>query len=718
VAKGFLLPQEAAHQLIIYSWVLPLGSGIRPRRDVLGNPLCRGTIGQRTSEKGGKVKKVFFFILAIVAFDGLNLLAEDVEIERIVVTADRYAQSMSKVAASVSIISEEDIQSSSAQTIPDLLRTQEGIVVRDYYGSGSKVSVDLRGFGETSGSNSLVLVDGRRINEIDLSGVDWTQIPVDAVERIEIMRGPGSVLYGDNAVGGVVNIITKTGKGKPAFELTSSAGSYQMEKQQISVSGSENKLSYFANAIRQSTNGYRNNSYYDADYFSGKLAYELSEIINLSLSGGFHDADYGLPGALRASELLTCSRRDSKFVDDDAGEKDFYISLDEKTKIFDNDELNLSASFRSRYLDTYWGTGGYGMNSSRIDTIGVCPKLVLNSKILSKSNALIMGFDFYRTDSVMNDFSSSGSQTGDADVDKESYGAYLQDKFSLTDKLYLNAGYRFENAKYTFRYHDLTHSFTDIDDFAEFEMNLFNFGVNYNYKTQSKIFFNAGKGFRLPATEEFVLYDFSAFPFGRRINQDLRAQESWDFEIGLDHHLNPKLNISATAFLMKIENEIYYNPLLYQNENYDKTQRQGIELGFKYKAMDNLDLSGNYSFVQALFIEGAFDNNQIPAVPRHKASLSLKWKIIRGCQMNTVLNYTGKQYFISDQANAYPQMPDFVTVDTKVSILLGKLTLFTGINNIFDEEYSEYGVISTTFNESGYYPAPGRNFIFGGTLKF
>ena len=84
-----------------------------------------------------------------------------------------------------------------------------GVVVRDFYGTGKTASVDIRGFGETAPLNVLVLVDGRRVNEIDLSGTDWTQIPIDQIERIEIVRGAGSVLYGDNAVGGVINIITK-----------------------------------------------------------------------------------------------------------------------------------------------------------------------------------------------------------------------------------------------------------------------------------------------------------------------------------------------------------------------------------------------------------------------------------------------------------------------------------------------------------------------------
>ena len=139
----------------------------------------------------------------------------------VVVTGTRTAEEIQKVPASISVITAADIQRSSAKTAVDLLRREEGIVVRDLLGNGKAAQVDLRGFGETASSNTLVLVDGRRTNEIDLSGVDWAQIPVEQIERIEVLRGPGSVLYGDNAAAGVINIITKS----PAKKFTAGGAS-------------------------------------------------------------------------------------------------------------------------------------------------------------------------------------------------------------------------------------------------------------------------------------------------------------------------------------------------------------------------------------------------------------------------------------------------------------------------------------------------------------
>src|SRR5512143_3858269 len=137
----------------------------------------------------------------------------EVLMEQVVVTATRYEEALSNVPANVSVIEEREIANSTAKDIPNLLRMHGGLQVTDVTGNGRSYRVDLRGFGETAQSNTLVLVDGRRINQADLSGTDWTLIPLDRVKRIEIIRGArGSVLYGDNASGGVINIITKEGE--------------------------------------------------------------------------------------------------------------------------------------------------------------------------------------------------------------------------------------------------------------------------------------------------------------------------------------------------------------------------------------------------------------------------------------------------------------------------------------------------------------------------
>src|SRR3990172_6389395 len=148
------------------------------------------------------------FALLITCLSTKSFAQEKVEtLPQIVVTATRYKEEYNFIPLNVTIITEEDIENSTAQFIPDLLRTQADIKVSDIAGNRRSYNVDIRGFGETGVLNTLVLIDGRRVNQVDLSGTDWTQIPLDRVKRIEVIRGGrGSVLYGDNAAGGVINI--------------------------------------------------------------------------------------------------------------------------------------------------------------------------------------------------------------------------------------------------------------------------------------------------------------------------------------------------------------------------------------------------------------------------------------------------------------------------------------------------------------------------------
>ncbi|MDP8259531.1 MAG: TonB-dependent receptor plug domain-containing protein, partial [Candidatus Gygaella obscura] len=306
------------------------------------------------------LKLVVLLLIFCLVVSGVSIAEEPIELQRIIITPNRFSQEFSESAAEITIISEEDIKNCGSQNLLDVLRPVKGILVKDYYGTGAKASVDMRGFGETAGNNVLVLVDGRRVNEVDLSGVNWAQIPVDRVKTIEILHGgTGAVLYGDNAVGGVINIITKEGDTDiPEIEIAQTVGSYQFNKQSVNAAGKNDSLSYSLNATRFDTNGYRENSEYRSFDAGVKLKYALTDYLKLKFSANSHEADFGLPGPLSLSDLETYSRRDSKSTEEnnDVGEKDNYIKFGIEGMTFDIGTLNLDFAYRNKLSDTYWGT--------------------------------------------------------------------------------------------------------------------------------------------------------------------------------------------------------------------------------------------------------------------------------------------------------------------------------------------------------------------------
>src|SRR5215213_9424789 len=204
------------------------------------------------------------------------------------------------VGASTSVITAEDIARSPAHSVQEIIAQTPGVQLTSLYGgvNGVKTSVDLRGFGAFATSNTLVLINGRRLNDIDMAGVDFSTIPRDSIERIEITRGnSGAVLYGDNAVGGVINIVLKNGVGGPPVAIRAEAGVGSFNARMASVSATTNfgpwSTSFYGNGIK--SDGYRVNNALDQRNGVGNLNYTTPGLTAfLTLSGD--DQKLGFPG--------------------------------------------------------------------------------------------------------------------------------------------------------------------------------------------------------------------------------------------------------------------------------------------------------------------------------------------------------------------------------------------------------------------------------------
>src|SRR5712691_627663 len=182
--------------------------------------------------------------------------------DAVVITAPRFPEDVRRLPASVTVITAEDISKSAARTIPELLNEQVGFTMKDLFGNNaSNTSIDLRGFGATGPQNTLILLDGRRLNDFDLSGVQWSAIPLSSIERLEILRGTGAVLYGDNASAGVVNIVTRSPlRQGNAVEAFGRAGSYRTLEGQLSGSFATDRLGVNGSMYGYSSDGYRVNN--------------------------------------------------------------------------------------------------------------------------------------------------------------------------------------------------------------------------------------------------------------------------------------------------------------------------------------------------------------------------------------------------------------------------------------------------------------------------
>jgi len=636
---------------------------------------------------------------------------ETVEINEVVVTATRYEEKLTDVPANVSIISESDIQNSTAQNIPDLLRSSAGILVNDIGGNQRNMTVDVRGFGETATLNTLVLVDGRRVNEPDLSGTDWTQIPLDRVRKIEIIRGGrGSVLYGDDASGGVINIITKEGAANKAGAGIA-AGSYDTYKGNAYVSGSSKDLSYSVNASYLSSDGYRTNSDTEAKDVGFDLNYYPGDIVKLNLSSGYHKDDTGLPGALKESDFDNgADRTDTVNPKDFAKYEDYYFKGGPEIYFWGDSVVKLDASFRKRSAKTFASfTGGNFQADSTIDTVSLSPQVLLKNKIGGINNTLTIGLDYEDAkENIENNALFFGNRSiAKYELEKEDKGYYFHDEIGVTESVLISGGYRHDRAGYTFDSKSPLIPITGPDQ-TTMDQDLYTTGINYRFYNESYAYASFSRSFRYPVLDEIFSF------FINEINPSLKPQASDDFELGLRHYFSDNTYAHINLFRIDTKRELFLNLQTYANENLDgKTRRDGIEVSFSANPLEWLTLNGSYTYTDATIMNGTFKDKKIPGVPNHKATAGVVLSPIKGFTFALNGVYVGKRPFISDFPNSFDDQSDYVVINSKFKYQWKSLTAFLDINNVTDKKYSEYGVLGGFPVEKAFYPSPERNFLFG-----
>ncbi len=650
---------------------------------------------------------------------------EDVKLETVVVTGTRAEQRVERVPANVTVIDEQDIRNSNAKTVVDLLRYEEGIVVRDILGNGKRSEVDLRGFGETGPYNTLVLVDGRRVNEIDLSGVDWTQIPLEQIERIEIVRGTGTVLYGDNAVGGVINIITKI----PSKELTvmggALSGSYSRHKEQFSITGGHRNLAGSLFASYDSTDGYRDNGEFRAKDVGGKIVFDPTELLSLNLSGSYHSDDYGLPGPLKEEEI-NVDRRATTNPLDEGEDTDQYLKLGCAIDLREYGSILTDFSYRHRKSEAQFPdpTAVFPQASNtESETWAMTPRYAWGGELLNHPNTLIMGIDFYRSEQDIKSFGGLfiplTTQTGVSNITRNSCGVYFNNEFSLLGNLILTLGARCERVSYDYTVRDLTPTspLAPLDHAVTERENAYSAGLTFLYSGKSSVFARTNRSLRFPLTDEVVIYDFLTGKI--RANTALKPQKGQHYEVGVRHYVTPDIQGSFTLFRAEIDDEIFYNPSTFTNENHPETLHQGIEIGSKADFFKTVTVFGNYTYEKAKFEKNPYENNDIPAVPRHRANLGFRiHDVVPGLIFAADYNLMGSSYAISDQANAFKELERYYTINARLSYEWKMLKAFAGVNNITNQSYSDYAVMDSFLTRRNFYPAPETNWVAGLEITF
>ena len=647
------------------------------------------------------------------------LLTPSQRLDPIVVTPSRYGEPSLSVSKNVTVITSDEIQKSHARHVPELLRKEAGILVSDFLGNGKAVRVDMRGFGDSAVSNVLVLVDGRRTNQIDMSGPDWIQIDVDAIERIEIARGPQTVLYGDNATAGVINIITKKGRDKkPEIGFRFDAGSYRYKSYRGHITGGSDFLDYFGTISSSYNNGYRINNYLETTDYSTNITFKPADFLHLRFSAGYHRDWYGLPGAVKPVDINSIGRRGSIYPDNRARTEDGYFMITPEVKypLFGIGETFFSGDVMWRARRTNSNNPAWDMaRANHIKTFGFTPKMGFTADILGINNRIMAGMDYYSSRDEINDGWLAAMDT--IIIDKDTVGLYLIDTMELPFSLVLNGGVRGEWAYYRF---DQQAQIAGKSEKKPFEY-AYDAGLTYKYNDRSSVYATYSRSFRFPVTDEWYQSMYTDWWTGRiagGLNTDLKPQVGMTYEIGIKENSSKYVGIKADYYLMEVKNELYYDSVTHKNSVYHHTVHHGLELETDFYLLDSIHAFANYTFEKAFFVGDTFAGNEIPLVPKHKFSTGLEYTFMDCLNFRYVANFVGQRWFINDLQNNMPKLKAYMTQDVKLTYYKYGVELYGVINNIFDEVYSEYGVLDYALTSPGYYPSPRRNFQVGASYKF
>ena len=622
------------------------------------------------------------------------------ELEEIVVTATRSEAPVKNIPKNVTVITREDIEQAPSNNIVDLLNREAGINLRSLFGNDKQAVIDVRGMGATAGSNVVVMVDGIKMNAADMSGVDFSTVLLEQVERIEIVRGAGSVIYGDGAVGGVINIVTK--KGQPETEKTiyASFGSFATADFRASVQGSVKDLSYNISAGYFDSEGYRDNGDYGKKDIAGGADYYLSDVVSFNFSAGFHEDEYGLPGPVGIDDMDSREDRLKSAYPDDYGETtDARISGGIEVDTDTHGSIKIVRGYRLRNNDFVVGYSPLIPEDDQISEIEEFTKTLtlsyeLDFTLFQREHRFQAGADHYFTDYTREE------EPGGPRINSQlnNFGLFINNQWSLAKSLMFQWGYRENKTEVKFREDQLVSAgevgrwVNGETETSDWRNNACDLGLTYFYSKNISFFSNYGTSFRVPNTDELA-----------ESEEDLKPQTGTEWDIGTRFKVPDRLELSLTFFHIITEDEIYYSEI---NRNYDDTTlRSGVETDAKFYWSEAVFLWGNYSYTEARF-EG--DDTDIPLVPVHKGSTGIEWAVSDGFNLSLTGTFVGSRYDGNDTENdRYEKLEAYSVFDGKATYQHGSCKFFAGVNNMFDTLYATYA-----YSEQ-YYAMAGRS-VYGG----
>ena len=688
------------------------------------------------------LKKIAIFSLILAAF---SLYAEgeyEGKLQETVVTATGFSDNIENQIKNITVITAEDIQEKGYNTVEDILKQAPGVNITQ---TGFGSAVDIRGQGKfglgTSGnvskavSSVKILIDGDiAMDTIDTSHayVPLNTISVNDIERIEIINGGGTVLYGSGTRGGVVNIITKNrtkeGASGKVYYQNSSYGTNKLGFD----TGINFNNKFIIDLGYENTNGkgYRKGEKESYDYLKGSLKYNITDNHSLKFKAARYNAEETFAGALTEAQLLKDRKQSGDLSRIEVERKEYSLGYD--GKLTDNFKLSLL---------------GYRQNTTKLSP-GVPETKFKDTKkgINFKGNYelengnIIFGYNYVDHEGSRKQ-SVFGTPMISVDLSKKTNSFYLLGRHKIVDKLEGTAGYRYERAEYETnrkvpasvmraRGRIISIPARETVGTKKESNSAYELGLNYKYSDTGNVYVKYERGFRSPAATEFVDYAPGAATY--TLN-NIKTEKFDTYELGFKDMLWNSF-VSATVFHTRTNNEIYLNmdhgvaagpaTARWTFHNLKATERTGIEL-FAEQYFGKLRVNESFSYVNAKIKKVGDDvsastthkfkdGQKIPGVPSVKATLGLDYEIVDGLKATANLNY-----YSNAVDNYNKKIPSYSTTDLGLKYKhQSGFGLTAGVKNVFNKKYNISQTTNTFTGVTTYSPADERTYFIGASYEF
>jgi len=565
--------------------------------------------------------------------------SEEIIFEPLTVKATKTEVKDTEATFASEVYTHEEIIESGATSLYDFLNQNTSVIAQPNFGNPFQQALDLRGFGLSSGFESVVIsVNGRKVNNIDLAPQNLSFIPIQNIERIEITKGSGSVIYGDGATAGSIQIYTRD---STETSIAASVGNFGRYTSTINTGFSSEKIKFsaFGDTYNQrgfsdpGPDGNRDNG--EKYSYKVKLQYSPTESSEVFIEKDATDLEYRYPNALTQATFESNPGSSFKTT---VGPTNFTHQLEDSDNISLGGKTKLGEHFEATF-NFFHHDKDVVFSSSSSNNLRIYDTNVLdgNIKYLNGPWTVIAGGQSWDGERRCDSCFTPGT------AEKKNTGLFVQGYYEFASTT-LSLGARKEWVDFTFNTNNDSESFESID-----------IGFNHSLSDQLNLFSNFNYAFQTPDVDMF-------FDSSGNFNGFIETAKVKTLNIGLNH-ITPKSKIKLVLFGSKLEDEIYFNPITFKNTNIDRSSKYGVELQNQYSFNDSWSASLNYSYIRAI-IDREDSNlnctnrcagNEIPGVSNHNLTFGINYDPTKFSRIILAQNYRSDSYSLNDFANSLSQ---------------------------------------------------------------